>query len=595
MELAQVGAPMRLEPPQDAPSSAPLVPAPLAPVPQQMLPQATPTLPNTASQPPSAPVVESGSSAVTVNRLQAVDPDSAGVLSSDKGGLGVAMWKGVSRRLVDRLVPEIPARSSSTVSQDLSRRLLLSTATAPAYTDDGPRQSLMAARIERLGAMGDLLAVERLLQVAADREGDATLARAQVDSLLLRNDNAGACAMVRTVVRGSDTPFWQRGLIFCQALAGEHEKAALGVKLLAERAEEAASPVFSKLVRALAGDAGAVVDSMPAPSPLDLAMMRAARQPLPADVVYSPSPAILAAVALSPNASLDVRLVAAERAEAFGALPVESVALIFISVSFATDDLANAVSRAGEIGGARGRALLYQAARAQGSAKARARVLQAAYRQAVEGGQYGTMVRLTASFLENMDPDADLVWFAADAVRAFLFLGDDGGAERWMKEVETAAAGNPAVAKVLARLWPLAELLDMDKARSWNEATMAAWRDEMVKDDPVRADIRATILYTLFDALGEAVADDAWPPLVTAPFLASQVMPTTPFWQALRSAAAADRIGETVLLVLVALGDGGVGQAHPMVISLAVSSLRQVGLESEARHLALEAAIAAGV
>jgi hypothetical protein len=50
-----------------------------------------------------------------------------------------------------------------------------------------------------------------------------------------------------------------------------------------------------------------------------------------------------------------------------------------------------------------------------------------------------------------------------------------------------------------------------------------------------------------------------------------------------------------VLLSLYALGDAGPGGANPIMLSRAISALRQVGLDSEARALALEAAIAAGV
>jgi len=64
---------------------------------------------------------------------------------------------------------------------------------------------------------------------------------------------------------------------------------------------------------------------------------------------------------------------------------------------------------------------------------------------------------------------------------------------------------------------------------------------------------------------------------------------------ALSDAAAAHRIGETLLLALYALGPEGPGGCNPLALSRVITGLRQIGLDSEARAIAMEAAIAAGV
>jgi len=62
-----------------------------------------------------------------------------------------------------------------------------------------------------------------------------------------------------------------------------------------------------------------------------------------------------------------------------------------------------------------------------------------------------------------------------------------------------------------------------------------------------------------------------------------------------RPPAAAGRLGETVMLVLCTLGPDGPGAAPPIALARALAALRQIGLESEARSLAFEAALASGV
>ena len=63
---------------------------------------------------------------------------------------------------------------------------------------------------------------------------------------------------------------------------------------------------------------------------------------------------------------------------------------------------------------------------------------------------------------------------------------------------------------------------------------------------------------------------------------------------ALRNAAAARRVGETVLFSLIALGDRGPGLSDPAALAEALAALRQIGLQADARALAIDAALANG-
>ena len=55
------------------------------------------------------------------------------------------------------------------------------------------------------------------------------------------------------------------------------------------------------------------------------------------------------------------------------------------------------------------------------------------------------------------------------------------------------------------------------------------------------------------------------------------------------------RVGETILLSLLVLGEAGPAQANPTVLHKVIKSLRNVGLDREARALAVEAAVASGL
>ena len=103
------------------------------------------------------------------------------------------------------------------------------------------------------------------------------------------------------------------------------------------------------------------------------------------------------------------------------------------------------------------------------------------------------------------------------------------------------------------------------------------------------------MLYTLLEALDEPVAEAEWEPLLDGPQYESVKLPAPALLHALGMASASKRVGETVLLALLCLGDDGPARASPLVLSAVISGLRQIGLEKEARSLALEAAIGAGI
>jgi hypothetical protein len=64
---------------------------------------------------------------------------------------------------------------------------------------------------------------------------------------------------------------------------------------------------------------------------------------------------------------------------------------------------------------------------------------------------------------------------------------------------------------------------------------------------------------------------------------------------ALSEASQLGRLGETVLLALLALGEEGPGKVHPLVLHEVLSALTRVDLVYEARLLAIEAAVANGI
>ncbi len=584
-----VGTPLRLAPPRSLqpPEQRPALP-PGSVQPGQSSPLPPAASPVSISPPATVKQVVPGAE-IRVDSLQIIDPDSAGTLGEAQGGLGVAMWSGTNRKLVDRLLPQLPVNTTSRAMRDLEVRLLLSRAVVP--EGDAPGGGLVALRVRLLAAIGDLAGVDDLLGVIpAHGEGD-DLARVESDMSFLTNDNNRACSLARGRMGAGDIAYWQKAFIFCQALAQEHSKAALGVALLRESGDQDA--VFFTLINALAAGGGATIEDLPDPSPLHLAMARVAKAHLPPNVIASDRPGVLRTIAISPNVTVELRLEAAERAESAGALDVDTLRQLYTSVSFTAEELASPLSRAEAEAGPMSRALLYRTALVQTVPTARAEAVAQALDLGREGGRHASTARAFEPILKRIPPSAEMAWFAPQAIRAFLVIGDHQAARPWFQLLDASARFDERSAAALDGLAPLARLAGSPGTENWSADKMVAWWKGVEEEEG--AGERASLLYALFESLGETVPETLWEALLGGTQQAGGAMTRPALWRQLGNAAAAGRVGETVLLSLLMLGQGGPGQASPLVLGRVVGSLNAVGLDVPARAIAVEALVAAGL
>ena len=536
---------------------------------------------------------EADESAVQITTLGAVDPSSIGLLDESEGGFGIDMWLGTERALVEHLLPRLPVGTLSRPMQDLARRLLLSTARVPA--GDAIAPSLLGLRVERLSAGGDTVAVNELLRLAPARLQDRAFARARIDGQLLAGNHAEACAAYKALVgEDPDNLYWLKGLTFCKALNGDQAAVRFAVDLLHETGQDE-DTAFLSLIASLSGDAEAQVASLVDPLPLHLAMLQVARLPVPANAVPGAPPAILRAIAKAPNAALDVRLAAAERAEAAGALSAEALAEIYKGVLFTPSEIAAALSLAREEPGPRANALLYQAGQIQRIPVLRAQALQLAWQLGHEQGRFGTAARVNREASLDIEPSPNLAWFAADAVRALLAAGEAEAAFRWFRLAQQMATpSEPEAAMAVLEVWPLMFLAKPSLGKGWNPEIALLWWEalgEMAVPDGERH-ARAALVFTLLEAFDLELPDAAWGSLLDSSLTETAYVPSTPLWRNLGAASRGGRTGETVLLSLLVLGEGGPTGAHPRILAEVIEALRAVGLEREARGLALEAALA---
>jgi hypothetical protein len=516
---------------------------------------------------------------VTAAPLAPTDASWVGVLSSDQGALPQTMWSGTPRALVATALPLL-APSISPALQDLTRRLLLSNADAPAGAEPPDRPPLAEIRLGRLLALGHVAgAVAMMNQLPSDPSGD-TLDRMRIELDFAANDASSACAAVQTLIARYQSPWWQRALIACQALAGDGAKASLGQSLLREQ-KVPRDPVFDALIDMLTGGRPRRIDKLPDPTPLRLALLAAAKRPLPEEALAAAGPAALLAYATSTAPSLEQRLPAAERAALEGALPADRLGALYDQVA-ATPEQQEAALRAGKLPrDARNRAILYQVARSTAPAATRMAAITALIADAEKRDALPVTAPLLIDAIGALQPQDASADFAGQAARALLVAGAGDAAAPWI-----AAAGSKELAVVSRLVVPPAGAVD----------TAALLHDavaELVSRDSRAAPAQADLLVALFAAFDTPLAVADWEVLLAPSHRAD--IPSAALWIDQQQAASAKRVGETVLATVLLLQAGDRLSLEPIVLTRAIQGLRAIGHESDARRLALEAAIDAGL
>jgi hypothetical protein len=552
---AQNGAPTLLVPPIPAPSAA-------------------------QSAPPSdagGATAPSGDDIQTVP-LAPIDPAWIGTLGPADGALPHDMWQGTDRDFVVAALPLLQPTNSPAL-QDLGRRLLLSDALAPASPSrdqtEGP--SLPELRVDRLLALGRIDGAP-LLDVLPQTNASEDFDRDSVELRVAANDLDGACRTVQSLVARYQNAWWDRAVVACQALNGAFDQAALGLAAMREQ-KTGRDPAFEALIDAIDGHR-AKLDKLPDPTPLRVTLVAAAKLPLPPDALAAAGPAALAVWAANDKVPISQRLAAAEKAEALGALPPEALGLLYAGVTPMSGEEATALKNGKLADEARGRAILYGIARTGNPQAQRITALNALLADARRHNAFVPMARVIAPILVDLQPSPSLQAFAGDAARVLLVAGNIDAAAPWL---DLAQAKELQLVADLARAAPADDIAGL----------ITDVASKLAARDAAAAPHQTDLLAALFGALGQSPGDIDWTDRLRA--TQQTVLPPAALWLDQEQAAQAGRVGETVLASLVIAANGDRLSTEPVVLARVVSGLKAVGLEADARRIAVEAALAAGI
>jgi hypothetical protein len=554
---AQVGPPIRLVPPgaqTSPPAAIQSAPVPVEPAPAAARPQ--PAEPRDAAEP-------------------------------GENVFGPAQWEGSARGVSLALMQRLPSAIASPTLHALARRLLSAAAAAPA--GEGDEGGFLALRLDKLTALGESAAIAALL--ARLPAQDPAVLQARLATLWLDGKSKEACTLTKEQLVRTPTTAWQQSQIACAALAGDRDAVDFGMQLLEEQQFD--DPTFAALVEMAGGAKTATLPKQPSFGPVSLGLARQLKGGLPPDVLRSTDGSVLRAIAESRDTQPILRLAAAERAANAGALAAADLVQLYREVETSPAERADPLAAARADDGPRGRALLYLAIQAEPSPGQRAELLRTALDSAMKSGTFALAARLYEPLLAKLVAAPELVRMALPVGQALYLVGADAPAKEWYLRARDSAGPDGGAAAT--RLWALGRLADGDAFAPLDAGTLAGWYELQQRREPAAASGRLALFYALIEGLGDAVPGPAWeplvggkaklPPSVVDPLLAAEM----------RSAAESGRVGETVLLVLDAIGARLPGPEATLTAYDCLVALRFAGLDREARDLAIEIAVAAGL
>ncbi len=518
-------------------------------------------------------------SGIQVGVLGRVDEASVGLFSEQDGGLGATMWQGTDRALVEEGLLDLAVPLEGRSLQDLTRRFLLSTATAPGGVTQG--RSLLALRLEKLNAAGLSDQVRRLVRQAGLKriapETSVQIARA----FLANGDKADACRFLSALPAGGDVvgdpvaAFTMKMTAYCQMIGGDGVAANLTLDLAREKGLDA--PLFFALMaKAIDGI------TLPAQVPekltvFDLVLFDEARQAVPEDVVERVEVTGLPALARNRRHSLSLRVAAGEQAAGYNLISAPELADLYLDAS--------QTGQGDSAGFARART--YAELMREAVPQKRARLVSAMVGSVPQGVVYRAVVDVVQPALATAPPSRAVLEDAPQIIRILIEQGDRTRSGMWLNMVRETGAAAPGLVQL--ELMHLILTLP-DNGLIVPERASQLLLDATVAGGPDRD--FAAVCAVLFDPLGIALDGAVWPAIFDTGELANGVMPRNDVMQRLAAAGNQGKRGEAVLWSLLALGETPLAEVHPQAVAAVATALRQVGLRDEAKAMVLDVMLA---
>jgi len=485
--------------------------------------------------------------------------------------------------LIETLLEKLPASPSAPYLRILQRRLLLTTAQPP--QGQSGTKSLLAIRAAKLAEMGQTKDVSALIESAPQDKRTNDISILETDALLLENDISSACSKAAINFQTNQNNYWVKTMAFCRMMAKQNDQAMLSLSLLQDTGDN--DPTFYRLMEALNAGERPTIDSLPDPKALDLALIRASKAILSETARQTDKPQMLSMLTKAGDIN------AMQKAAELNIASVDFLREAFKHTAFKPEQLADPINAAQNLDDLQAQALLYQVGTKEGQLQViTSETTAMALELAKENGTFLSISRVYQPTIAKMSRSIDMLWFAPHALRSLLASGDWENAKHWHRMVRNATFTDPEAEKIWTAIRPLTALAGFNRTAEGGSHALVNWW----KSQPERPQsyITANRLFSIADGLGLIVPDQLWLALMDGPNVKAGHLPRAGLWIKMNKAAAASRVGETVLLSLLGLSHNKTVDMDSNYLRDTLFALRSVGLERDARAVAVEIILQTG-
>ncbi len=558
-------------------------------------------------------------------------PAAKGLLRQEDGAFPPNLWQGSGLDRIEQLLAILSPPAKSPVMADLTRRLLLSPATVPGQDrPDRPveakadKENIMASelplapesaaetvpekdyshflslRIRKIGESGDLKSLISFLNLLPPESYGES--RSISDLMLMAGDVASSCQLARQAMEDDVTDqYWLKLLAYCQAMEGNTEGADLTVELLMEQGNT--DFVFFDLINKLSVQTTDIAESYSFSSglgqldPLTYSILSVLEQSIDPQMFADAPPLVLYALAGNANVQKEDRLLAAAQSYRLASFPVDKMAVLYGNISFSDDEYENAIAIARADDTVMGDVLLYQSAARQIDEMQKAERLKEIWDRAISDRDLPRAAILNSRTVQSLTPSENLLFHAHHITRALLLAGHDRKAMEWFDFVRAAAFdGHLDGTRALVDIWPMMVVARQNMDIPWSKEILDLWWNGQMVLSPGQRQQKAALFYSVAEALGFIVPELKWQELIGPMEQDSNPLPVA-LWRGLIQSASEKKLGETVLLCLLAddvsrkgrmESGAGISGLDPAGVSAVIRALRAVGLTAEAHRLAIE-------
>lgn len=533
-----------------------------------------------------------------VSTLEELDPSGISLLPSDDA-FPADMWVTYSRAAIAERLSDFHYPGTSPALKRLANKLALSGVTVEDPANKEDVTSFIEARLDLLEALGNAKSYADLLLALPASHDWSPLARHFANAYLIDGKITDTCELANMQRAQDSDPYWLKLIAFCDAVNGNRAGVDFQLGVLEEIT--IVEPSFYMLIDQILIEAeqptGAV---LPAPvtlpnairiDVLEATMARLARvkieqlategvNPLAVDMMIG-LPGVL------PEAKTDLIGLAVRR----GWISGDMFALYARTVEASEEAVTTAENMAGNDSSFLVDATFAKAAadsttvgqKAEALARIWSRFEAQNYRVLGARGLYALMGS------EKPAPTATAAVMARSAIAA----GNTDLANQWFLALRSQNAGtDDAIDAQLIDLLPLMALetgsdvaLDAGLLKLW-------WQAQAENEKRYE---QANLLFSILEALGKDIDDEAWLWLETGPVTLAGNAPAPAQWRRFLLAARSNDKPALLASLFRLFSDGGPALVSSSLAGSIVGTLMSQGFDEEARAIAIEMLIGQGL